>query len=68
MRKLIMMLTAAGAVSLGAWAEPTVTDITAKQRYPWNGLVDIACKVSGIEADAGGYEFAVVAVNKDGSV
>ena len=46
-------------------AAPTVTDITAKQRYPWNGLVDITCKVSGIEADAGGYEFAVVAVNKE---
>ncbi len=46
-------------------AEPTVTDITAKQRYPWNGLVDISCKVSGIEADAGGYEFAVVAADKD---
>ena len=60
-----MMLTTAVAVSLGAWAEPTVTDITAKQRYPWNGLVDITCKVSGIEADAGGYEFAVVAVDKD---
>ena len=46
-------------------AAPTVTDITAKQRYPWNGLVDISCKVSGIEADAGGYEFAVVAVDKE---
>ncbi len=46
-------------------AAPEVTDITAKQRYPWNGLVDITCKVSGIEADAGGYEFAVVAVNKE---
>ena len=46
-------------------AAPTVTDITAKQRYPWNGLVDIACNVSGIEADAGGYEFVVVAVNKE---
>ena len=57
----IVALTAIEFVS----AAPTVTDITAKQRYPWNGLVDIACKVSGIEADAGGYEFAVVAVNKD---
>ena len=46
-------------------AAPEVTDITAKQRYPWNGLVDISCKVSGIEADAGGYEFAAVAVDKD---
>ena len=46
-------------------AAPTVTDITAKQGYPWNGLVDITCKVSGIEAETGGYEFAVVAVDKD---
>lgn len=46
-------------------AAPTVTDITAKQRYPWNGLVDISCKVSGIEAETGGYEFAVVAVDKE---
>ena len=46
-------------------AAPEVTDITAKQRYPWNGLVDISCKVSGIEADAGGYEFVLVAVNKE---
>ena len=57
----LVALTAIEFVS----AEPTVTDIMAKQRYPWNGLVDISCKVSGIGADAGGYEFAVVAVNKD---
>ena len=57
----IVALTAIEFVS----AAPTVTDITAKQRYPWNGLVDITCKVSGIEADTGGYEFAVVAVDKD---
>ena len=65
MKTKLVVLAAAVAVAVGAWAEPTVTDITAKQRYPWNGLVDITCKVSGIEADAGGYEFAVVAVNKE---
>lgn len=27
-------------------AEPTVTDVVAKQRYPW-GLVGITCKVEG---------------------
>lgn len=64
MKTKLVVLAAAVAVAFGAWAEPTVTDITAKQRYPWNGLVDITCKVSGIEADAGGYEFAVVAVDK----
>ena len=65
MKTKLVVLAAAVAVAFGAWAEPTVTDITAKQRYPWNGLVDITCKVSGIEAETGGYEFAVVAVDKD---
>ena len=59
-----MVLVALTAIEFVS-AEPTVTDITARQRYPWNGLVDIFCKVSGIEADSGGYEFAVVAVDKD---
>ena len=65
MKTKLMALAAAVAVVFGAWAAPTVTYITAKQRYPWNGLVDISCKVSGIEADAGGYELVAVAVDKD---
>lgn len=43
----IKKLIAAGImamVTLTASAEPTVTDVVAKQRYPWNGLMDIACK------------------------
>ena len=65
-KKLIMMVvTAALGVATVAFADPVVTDITAKQRYPWNGLVDIGCKVSGIEGTANGYTFVVVAVNKD---
>ena len=28
-------------------ATPTITDVTAKQRFPWNGLVDITYTVSG---------------------
>ena len=65
MKRLIAMAIVALTVIEFVSAAPTVTDITAKQRYPWNGLVDITCKVSGIEADAGGYEFAVVAVDKE---
>ena len=65
MKRLIAMAIVAVAAIEFVSAAPEVTDITAKQRYPWNGLVDITCKVSGIEADAGGYEFAVVAVDKD---
>ena len=45
-----------------------VTDVAARQRWPWNGLVDITCKVSGIEDPAGGSDFAVAAVMADSSV
>lgn len=45
-------------------AKPTVTDVTAKQRFPWNGLVDIKCKVAGIE-DTKSYKFCVDAVMPD---
>ena len=47
-----------------AFAVPTVTDVTAKQRFPWNGLVDIKCKVAGIE-DTKSYKFCVDAVMPD---
>ena len=46
----------------GAFAEPTVTDVTAKQRYPWNGLVDITCKVTGINGTTNGLKFVVESV------
>jgi hypothetical protein len=42
---------------------PTVTDVVAKQRYPWNGLVDITCKVSGIDETAGRLQFVVAAID-----
>ena len=59
-----MAITAVTAIEFVS-AAPEVTDITAKQRYPWNGLVDIGCKVSGIEGTINGYTFVVVAVDKD---
>ena len=42
-------------------ANPVVTDVVAKQRYPWNGLVDITCNVSGIDG-TDEWKFAVEAV------
>ncbi len=51
--------------SLATFAEPMVTDVTAKQCYPWNGYVDIACKVAGIEGAVKGLEFAMVVVMPD---
>ena len=43
----------------------TVTDVTAKQRYPWNGIVDISCKVTGIEGMTSELSFAVAAMMPD---
>ena len=47
-------------------AEPTVSGVKAKQRYPWNGLVDITCKVTGIEGTTNGIYFSVAAVPETG--
>lgn len=41
MKRLIvvmLMLVATGEMALHA---ATVSDVTARQRYPWNGMVDI---------------------------
>ena len=66
MKKNLMALAMAVVGMLVAWAEtPTVTDVTAKQRYPWNGLVDISCNVSGVDSAGDRYQFVVVAVDKD---
>ena len=51
-----------GLMSLMSFAEPTVTDVVAKQRYPWNGLVDITCKVSGIDETIADRQFVLSAV------
>ena len=31
---------------------PTITDVTAQQRYPWNGKVDISYTVTGVAEEA----------------
>ena len=63
MKKLMRMMVAAAALGVAtvAFADPEVTDVTAAQRYPWNGLVDIRCKVAGIESGYGS-SFIVSAV------
>ena len=51
-----------GPAAVPAQAAVSVTDVTAKQRYPWNGLVDITCKVAGINGTTNGLKLAVAAV------
>ena len=77
MKKKLMMLCVAAMAVMGVWAvtntppvsaegsEPKVTDVVAKQRYPWNGLVDITCNVSGIVGTTNKLELAVAAVMPD---
>ena len=60
MKRILMMMVA--MLGLLVFAEPTVTDVTAKQRYPWNGLVDITCKVTGINGTTNGLKFVVESV------
>ena len=69
--KRTMMIAALAAILGGSASVPAVaadvavTDVTARQRYPWNGLVDITCKVTGIEGETNGLKFAVAAVMPD---
>ena len=59
------MFLAAAMAAMCATADPVVTDVVAKQRYPWNGLVDITCKVAGIDEPNNGLNFVLEAVNQD---
>ena len=77
MKKKLMMLCVAAMAVMGVWAvtntppvsaegsEPKVTDVVAKQRYPWNGLVDITCNVSGIVGTTNELKLALAAVMPD---
>ena len=45
--KKSMMVMAFTTSVLTVSADVTITDVSAKQRYPWNGLIDITYTVSG---------------------
>ena len=64
-RLLVVMMAIAGMAAIAA--TPTVSNVTAKQRFPWNGLVDIFCTVSGIDGTTNGLKFVVAAVMPDSS-
>jgi len=44
-RLLVVMMVIAGMTAVAA--TPTVSNVTAKQRYPWNGKVDITYTIAG---------------------
>ena len=52
-KKIIMIGTMAMGAIAALAATPTITGVTAQQRYPWNGKVDISYTVTGnIAAEA----------------
>ncbi len=65
MKRTIIVFGSMLVCAYGVFADPTVTDVVAKQRYPWNGLVDITCKVTGINGTTNLLDFAVSAVMPD---
>ena len=70
--KRVMMIAAMAAILGGSRpvaaeeaSAPYVTNTIARQRYPWNGLVDITCRVEGINGTTNGLKLAVAAVMPD---
>ena len=61
----VLFMTMAILRGFATFAAPTVTDVIAKQRYPWNGLVDITCKVEGIDETIADRQFVLSAVFPD---
>ena len=62
MRGWISVLAAlvTGAILAGV---PTITGVTAQQRYPWNGMVDIAVTFEGASNDVAQADCSFVATN-----
>jgi hypothetical protein len=62
--KRIIYLAVVTFIGLTSFADPTVTDVVVKQRRPW-GLVDITCKVSGIDETSKACVFMASAIIPD---
>lgn len=50
-------------VALTSLASPAISGVAARQRYPWNGLVDVVVTIQGTEDDADAAQFSFVATN-----
>ena len=59
MKKLIAFLGVVGVICAASALD--VTDVSARQRWPWNGLVDVDFTLSGAESSATWYRVGVVA-------
>lgn len=46
----LILVTAAG-IAIASLQAASVSDVTARQRYPWNGMVDIDYTITGANAE-----------------
>ena len=51
------------AMTLPSLATPTIVDVAAKQRYPWNGLVDVTVTIQGTSNSVDSAECLFAATN-----
>ena len=51
-------------VAASVMASGSLTSISARQRYPWNGMVDVDCTLTGVAGTI--YNLTVAAFDKDG--
>lgn len=63
----IIVACVAMFMGVNVFAAPYVTNVVAKQRYPW-GIVDISCDVKGIEEKDKGLEFTIDAVSSNSGI
>ena len=64
MKTKVLMGVLIGALSLCAVAgEVTATSVTARQRYPWNGLVDVTVTIQGSAEDMDNTIWTFAATN-----
>ena len=61
--KAVCALVVMGLGLVAYSAAPTVTSVTAQQRYPWNGLVDIAVTFNGEQGDVAKANCTFAATN-----
>ena len=64
MKRVTIAGAMVAALTFGATGgEVTATGVTAQQRYPWNGMVDVTVTLSGASNDAAQAECRFVATN-----
>lgn len=56
-KKVVVLGLMAVAMAVTSVAASTVTDVKAKQRYPWNGLVDLKFTITGTSGEKCGVVF-----------